>query len=250
MVKEQQIEKIVSAAKLKKTDVVLEIGPGTGFVTRELQKHCKHVNAIEKDRIMVELLQNELKEKNIQVIPADALEVEWPSFDKMVSLPPYGISSDLVQKLVIQKFDSAILVFQREFVEKLIAEPGFLDYCALTVIAQYYCDIQQRFVIPAKSFFPVPSSDSALVGFKPKKRFGKADDEKTFTDFIKQLFRHKNKSNWNALQLALPFLKKNLPVEEEKAKHAIEKLRIKDEKVYATEIKDFVKLFNALYALI
>jgi 16S rRNA (adenine1518-N6/adenine1519-N6)-dimethyltransferase len=248
VVDEKTVQRIVEAAELKKTDLVLEIGSGTGFLTRELLKHCKKVIGIEKDKTLAELLRTEIKEKDFELLEGDALELDWPRFNKMVSLPPYGISSDLVYKLLEQGFEEAFLVFQREFAEKLLAEPGFLDYGCLSVWVQYQTEAKQEFLLSPNAFFPRPPGSSVLVRLKKKKRFGSAKNDAVFLLFLKQLFRHKNKSISNSLDLALPFLKKEFPLSHADCKKKAGKWRHWDEKVYALEIKWFVELFNALYS--
>ncbi len=245
MVDETVLQRIVAAAELKKNDVVLEIGSGTGFLTRELLKHCKVVG-IEKDAILAGLLRSELKEKNFELLEGDALEMEWPRFSKLVSLPPYGISSDLVYKLLEQDFEEAFLVFQREFAEKILAEPGFLDYGCLSVWVQYQTEPKKGFLIPPTAFFPKPPSMSALVHLKKKKRFGSAKNDTAFLPFLKQLFRHKNKSISNSLNLALPFLKKELPLSHAECKKKAGHWEWWNEKVYALDAKQFLELFNLL----
>ncbi|MBU0636136.1 ribosomal RNA small subunit methyltransferase A [Candidatus Micrarchaeota archaeon] len=247
LVNSPMIQKIVQAADLKKNDVVLEVGAGTGFLTRELQKHCKKVIAIEKDPLLFELLEKELSPKNLELIQGDALKVKWPAFSKMVSLPPYNISSDLVYRLFEHDFEKACIVFQREFVEKLSAEPGFLDFNALSAMTQYHTIPNQLFLVSNQCFFPKPPGFSALIELKKKKRYGTAQNDAVFRLFIKQLFRHKNKSISNSLKLALPFLKKELKISEPKAKEILDNFSFSAEKTCALEITLFVELFNALY---
>lgn len=246
LVDEKTLEKIVSLANLSKTDVVLEIGPGTGFLTRELIKRAKKVIAIEKDPVLVGLLSQRIKEKNLELIAADALETDWPRFSKMVSLPPYDISSALVFKLLTHDFEYAVLVFQREFAERLMAEPGFLDYNALSVLVQYHCEISLGFLVPNTVFFPPPPGMSAAVVLKKKKRFGIAKNDAAFCAFLKELFRHKNKSISNSLKLSLPFLKSEIRLSFDECKKT--SWVHWNEKVYALSVKRFVELFNQLYS--
>lgn len=247
VVDEKVVQRIVEAAELKKTDVVLEIGCGTGFLTRELAKHCK-VIGIEKDKTLAELLRNEIKEKNFELLEGNALELDWPHFSKMVSLPPYGISSDLVYKLLENDFEEAFLVFQREFAEKILAEPGFLEYGCLSVWVQYQTEPKKGFLIQPSAFFPKPPSMSALVQLKKKKRFGSAKNDAAFLQFLKQLFRHKNKSISNSLDLALPFLKKELPLSHAECKKRAGHWKHWNEKVYALDAKQFLELFNSFFS--
>jgi 16S rRNA (adenine1518-N6/adenine1519-N6)-dimethyltransferase len=247
LVNERVLQRIVETAELKKTDTVLEIGSGTGFLTRELLKKSKKVIGIEKDAVLAGLLRSEIHEKSFELLEGDALEIAWPKFSKMVSLPPYGISTGLVYKLLEQDFEEAFLVLQREFAEKILAEPGFLDYGCLSVWVQYQTEPKIEFLVPSNAFFPKPPGMSALVRLKKKKRFGSAKNEASFLAFLKQLFRHKNKSVSNALSLALPFLKKELPFSLAECKKKVPSYKEWNEKVYSLSAEQFLGLFNRLY---
>ena len=126
IVNQDVIDVLVEEADLKKTDVVLEIGAGTGFLTRELLKHCKVV-AIEKDDVLAELLEKELPSKNLELIHGDFFEIELPKFNKIVTLPPYNVSKKVISKINTLNFEVAVLVLQKEFAEKIAALPGFAE---------------------------------------------------------------------------------------------------------------------------
>ena len=135
------------------------------------------------------------------------------------------------------------LVFQKEFAEKLLAEPGFEDYTTISVITQYFCEPEILFMVESNAFFPQPQGFSACVKLKSKKRFGDVSDEKKFIRFIKDVFRYKNKTLSNALQLCVPLLQKELGIDKETLKKKISGLKFKDQKVYLLEVEEFVELF-------
>src|SRR3989344_4974741 len=137
VVDELFLQKMVEEANLKKKDVVLEIGSGTGFLSQEILKHCKVVG-VELSIDLGEVLEKKFSgQKNFTLIRGNFLSAKLPKFNKVVSLPPYHISGEIMNRLFREKFDLAVLVFQREFCEKLFAQPGFKEYSYLTVLTDY-----------------------------------------------------------------------------------------------------------------
>lgn len=247
VVSRELIDSLVKEARLSKQDIALEIGAGTGFLTRELLKKCPVV-AVEYDEKLVEVLRGELPQERLTLIKGDFLQAKLPRFTKVVSLPPYGISHDIVFKLMGHAFDSAILVFQKEFVDKLTAFPGLSEYNALAVLANYYFvpTVVQARIVP-DSFFPRPQSFSAMVKLTCKRRFKPVKDEKKFTQFVECLFRFKNKAVINSLKLSYPFLKDAFGWKIERDfQQRLEKAKIPDEKVYLLGTADFVALYKGL----
>ncbi len=242
------IEKVVQDAKLTKQDVVLEIGPGTGFLTKELLTKCPVV-AVEADPKLAGLLRQELPDPKLTLIEGDFLKAKLPPFTQVVSFPPYAISHDIVFRLMRLDFDSAYLVFQKEFVDKLTAFPGLNEYNALAVLSNYYF-VPKVLIerINPDSFFPRPLSNSALLKLTSKRRFKPVADPDKFERFVECLFRYKNKSLLNALKLGYPFLK-DLAAgwkTEEAFQKKLSKIPILDEKVYLMGTADFVEIYLGL----
>ncbi|MFH1257118.1 MAG: 16S rRNA (adenine(1518)-N(6)/adenine(1519)-N(6))-dimethyltransferase RsmA [Candidatus Diapherotrites archaeon] len=247
IVNEKLLQEIVSAAQLTKKDRVLEIGAGTGFLTRELLKHAGKIIAVEKDALLCGLLEEEFKgEKKLEIIKGNFLFEKLPEFNKVVSLPPYSISSGIMLRLFELGFEKAVLVFQREFVEKLVAEPGFVEYNALSVLTTYFTEqkILEKSISP-NSFYPKPNSFSSLVVLDAKKRFGSVNDE-LFADFLKQLFRLKNKNLSKALAKCFPFWKKNLKIGKEEFLETANSLELAKEKVNRLECREFLEVFKQI----
>jgi len=240
------IDLMVEEAQLSSSDTALEIGSGTGFLTRKLLEKCK-VTGIEFDAPLIELLRSEIKSENFVLLEGDFLSLEIPSFNKVVSSPPYDISSEIIFKLFSLKFDSAVLLFQKEFTEKLLALPGFREYNALTVATNYYCHSSQIKKVRPGSFFPKPPSDSLIVKLEWREKKETVKNDALFVEFLKEIFRLKNKNFSNALQNSLPFLKKKISFNEEEIIKKIPLLEFAQEKVYLLECNDFVKAFNELF---
>jgi 16S rRNA (adenine1518-N6/adenine1519-N6)-dimethyltransferase len=187
-------------AALRPSDVVLEIGPGLGVLTRALVERVKHVVAIESDRRFAEYLRAEIPEA--EILHADALKVDWPRFDVMVSNLPYHISSPITFRLLGTPFDHAVLMYQREFAKRMIAAPGTPDYSRLSVgvSVRAACTILER--VPRNAFHPQPRVDSALVRLEPRPPLFPIADPEAFDAVVAALFEHRRKTVENGLRLS------------------------------------------------
>jgi 16S rRNA (adenine1518-N6/adenine1519-N6)-dimethyltransferase len=193
------IEREVRYGELEFSDTVLEIGPGLGFLTEQLARSVQKVIAIEKDKRLEPVLSQELKGyANIEYVWGDALETDWPKFNKIISNIPYSISAPLTFKLLEYDFDKAVLCYQKEFAEKMVAEAGSNDYGRLSVMVQYYFEPKILEVVPKNAFYPQPKVDSAIVSLvrKDVKR------EPDFDVFIRELFRYPSKDVHNSVKIA------------------------------------------------
>lgn len=136
------ITSMVEKAALRQTDTVLEIGPGTGNMTVKLLEQTKKVIACEIDTRLVAELQKRVQgthlQQKLQIEVGDVLKKELPFFNVCVANIPYQISSPLVFKLLLHRpfFRCAVLMFQREFAQRLVAKPGDKLYCRLSVNTQ------------------------------------------------------------------------------------------------------------------
>ncbi len=187
-------------ADLRASDVVLEIGPGLGVLTRALVERVAHVIAIESDRRFAQYLRKAVPEA--EIIHGDALKVEWPSFDVMVSNLPYQISSPVTFRLLDTPFDRAVLMYQWEFARRMIAAPGTPDYSRLSVgvYVRAACSILER--VPRNAFHPQPKVDSALVRLEPRPSPFPVADPVAFDAVVAALFEHRRKTVENGLRLA------------------------------------------------
>lgn len=245
LIDERVIQRMVEAAEIKQSDRVLEIGAGTGFLTRELQKHC-NVIAVERDETLCTLLQNELAEKNLELICENFLKVELPDFNKVVSTPPYHISKKIMMKLLRHDFELAVLAFQEEFVEKLVALPGFPQYSALSVLTQYKTTPKIIGKIEPRAFFPKPKGRSKIVKLEKNKRKNKVENEALFFRFVEELFRHRNKNLRNAMLCSKNFFSRTLEIMPERAIEILCNFEL-EKKVALIEVEEFVRMFNTLY---
>lgn len=186
----------VDYAQITKDDVVLEIGPGKGVITQLLARKAQQVIAIEIDQRLVKQLQTTLPE-NVTLVHGDAVQIDFqalPRFTKIVSNLPYQISSPITFKFLSCSFSKAVLIYQKDFAERLVASPGMKQYSRLTVGVSYKARCRILEDIPKNCFSPPPSIESSIVELIPHKtpRF-LVDDESFFFELTKQLFTHRRK---------------------------------------------------------
>jgi 16S rRNA (adenine1518-N6/adenine1519-N6)-dimethyltransferase len=192
---ERMAEWIVSAARIAPDERVLEIGPGLGILTRKLAAATSNLTVIELDNRLAE----DLEKKGLNVIRGDALEVPYPDFDKVVSNLPYQISSPITLRLLEHGFKLAILMFQKEFAEHLVALPGGPAYSRISVMASYRSETRIIKHVPRGCFHPVPRVDSAVVEIVPRAPDFEILDERTFQETVRILFSHKNRKVRNGI---------------------------------------------------
>jgi 16S rRNA (adenine1518-N6/adenine1519-N6)-dimethyltransferase len=235
--------RLVSHASLTEDDVVLEVGAGLGFLTYLLSRECKKVIAVEVDPTLVSFLRKQLHRlQNVELIEGDILNVSLPPFNKVVSAPPYSISSPLLFCLLENKFDSAVLILQKEFAERLAASVGSKDYGRLTVTIYYRADVELLDTVPRTMFYPPPDVDSMMVRLKPRAPPFHVENEETFLEVVRTLFTQRNKKVRNAL---IPFLRKREIAKKEATKLA-DSIIYSSKRVRQLAPEDFGILTNEL----
>ncbi len=203
LVDDAVVHRIIQYAHVRAQDTILEIGGGTGNLTRELAKASGKLIVIEKDRRLVEQL-SEIKQ--IEIIEGDALTVPFPTFDKTVSNLPYDISSEITFKLLTYSFTCGVLMYQKEFAERMVAAPRTKEYSRLTVCLSYksHCEILEE--VPRTAFLPQPQVTSAIVRVLPKPPQFEVYDEVFFQQFVRALFTQRRKKLKNALATSAKLL--------------------------------------------
>ncbi|HUV82084.1 MAG TPA: 16S rRNA (adenine(1518)-N(6)/adenine(1519)-N(6))-dimethyltransferase RsmA [archaeon] len=200
------LHRIIAYADLNKKDTVLEIGGGPGNLTQKLSKAAGRVITIELDRKLADNLKELTKDTNVTVVHGDALKVQFPSFNKVVSNLPYQISSEITFRLLEHQFDFAILMYQLEFADRMIAVAGTSDYSRLTVMAQYHSDIELLEKVPPSAFKPQPKVQSAILKLTPKEPPYRVNDLQFFNRLLKALFSQRRKMLRNSLKAAASML--------------------------------------------
>ena len=164
------LEKIVSAAELSSDDTVLEVGPGTGNLTKLLSEKAGRVIAVEKDRRVIEELKEKFKNTNVEIIEGDVLKltrlnlvIQGLTLYKIVGNIPYYITSHLL-KTIFEEWprpELIVLTVQKEVAKRIVAKPPDMNLLALSV--QFYSDPKIVGYVSKGSFRPMPKVDSAII---------------------------------------------------------------------------------------
>lgn len=197
LIDKRVLNRIIRYTDLNKHDIVLEIGAGSGNLTQELAKYAGKVIAIEVDTKLASLLK---QWRNVQVIVGDALRIEFPEFNKIVSNLPYSISSPVTFKLLQYKFECGVLMYQYEFARRMIALPNTKDYSKLSIAVQYYADAEILETVPGKAFSPPTTVKSAIVRLKPRPPPYEVKNKEFFMKLISMVFSQRRKKLKNVLK--------------------------------------------------
>lgn len=237
--------KLSGYASLSKTDVVLDAGAGFGLLTRFLSNKCKCVVAVEKDPRIATVLREQLKGvANVTVIEGDVLKVVIPGFSKVVSVPPYYLSSRLVMWLFNRRFEIAVLILQREFADRLVATVSNDAYGWLTVVAFHSAQVELLNPVPKEMFFPQPEVDSVIVRLTPWTTVPfEVKDEAFFRRMVRWLFTQRNKKLSNAI---VPFINSTFKVHKEDAGKLVSALSFRETRVRDLPPEAFGELANVL----
>jgi 16S rRNA (adenine1518-N6/adenine1519-N6)-dimethyltransferase len=243
------LHKIVSYADLSPGDTVLEIGAGIGTLTIPLAEHAKKVIAVEQDQKIAAVLEKRLQKlniSNVEVLAEDAVKTDFPPFNKVVSNLPYKISSPITFKLLKYDFDFAVLMYQLEFAERMVAKPGESNYSRLSLMLHFYANIEMLFEVSKHAFFPNPKISSAVIKLIPDK---KAEIDEFFVKTTRALFQHKKKKVRNAL---LDSFHEIAEVDKKEAKEIVSKLdeRLLSERVVKLEPDEVMVISGELKKLI
>jgi len=245
MVEPSLYPKLCNYAALSKADVVLDAGAGFGWLTCFLADKCKRVVAVEKDQQVATVLREQVKNLgNVTVVKGDVLKVALPEFNKVIAIPPYYLSSHLVMWLLEKKIDCAVLIMQKEFVDRLVAPVGSEAYSWLTVVTYQGVDVELLDGVSKVMFYPQPEVDSVIVNLKTwnTKPF-EVKDSVFFVRMMKWLFTQRNKKLAKALS---PYLRSNFNLSKQDAEKLALSLPFHDKRVRELSPKDFGALANAL----
>ena len=243
---QNQLRRIADAARLNKTDKVLEIGPGLGPLTELLVEHANEVLAIEKDRNLIEVLEERVKTPTLQLIHDDALvflereKRDWTGW-KAVSNLPYSVASLILVELALAEHGPKMIVatLQLEVAKRLMASPGDKDYGVLTLLVQVEYEPKGFFKIPASCFYPEPDVDSACVSLaRWVPSLVKAEEKPVFTKIVKRAFSQRRK-------MMLKLLKEDWP--EKGLQRIFEQLRLPFQiRAESVALEQFVSLAREL----
>ncbi len=185
---------------------VLEIGPGKGTLTAALLEGGAAVEAIEYDRLLLKHLAErfapEIAAGRLVLHEGDAARCPWPAFELMVANLPFSISSPVVFRLLETGYEAAVLMFQREFAERMQAHVGTSDCGRLSVMVQSFARVEACFVLPPSAFTPPPAVDSMVVRITPRGPLFPIADRKVYARMVGALFMQRRKTVRNGLKAA------------------------------------------------
>ncbi|MBI5150488.1 MAG: ribosomal RNA small subunit methyltransferase A [Candidatus Omnitrophica bacterium] len=235
-------QKIIEACELRPEDVVLEIGPGKGVLTRPLADSVKKVLAIEKDNFLAPQLEEEFAGTNVTIEHADVLKYPFeplPGPMKVVGNLPYNIATPIIEKVLAfrHKFPVFYMTVQLEYGDRIVAKPGSKKYGSLSCFVQYYADVQKLFNIPPSAFSPAPKVDSCFLSLHMRpKPVHPAHDEEFLFMLIRACFSQRRKTIRNSLAAVYG---------KEDTGKLLEKLKI-DPRMRAEDLslEDYVRLAN------
>jgi 16S rRNA (adenine1518-N6/adenine1519-N6)-dimethyltransferase len=211
------LESIIEAADVNKDDLVLEIGPGIGTMTQYLCENAREVVAVEIDKKLIPILQNDTLSSydNVTIINEDILKVDINAIVeeknkgkpvKVVANLPYYITTPIIMGLFESHvpLESITIMVQKEVAKRMQENPGTKDYGALSPAVQFYAKPEVMLTVPASCFMPRPNVDSAVIKLtRHKNPPVTVSDEKLMFDIIRASFNQRRKTLVNGLNNAV-----------------------------------------------
>ena len=229
LISEEVVNKIVESSNITKKDLVIEIGPGLGTLTKELLDSANKVICVELDKRMVEILKDRFKlYSNFELLNQDILKTDLKNIIekekqskeienvKIVANLPYYITTPIIMKLLEEKLDleSITVMIQKEVADRLTAIPGEKNTGAITYSVYYYAEAKEIMEVPSYSFIPEPEVTSEVIQLKVRKELKvKTQNEKMMFKIIKNSFTQRRKTLLNALTNTKIFKEKNTGIE-------------------------------------
>lgn len=257
LISEQVVNEIVESSKIDKEDLVIEIGPGLGTLTKYLLGKAGKVIGIELDKKMVEILQDRFKlYNNFELYQQDVLKIDLKHLIKkekentnikkvkIVANLPYYITTPIIMKLLEEKLDleSITVMIQKEVADRLIAIPGEKETGAITYAVYYYAIAEAILEVPKESFIPEPEVTSKVIKLNIRKEPPiEVQDKELMFKIIKSAFMQRRKTLINALNNAKIFQNK------EEGNQILESLKL-DESVRAEKLtlENFADITNRI----
>jgi 16S rRNA (adenine1518-N6/adenine1519-N6)-dimethyltransferase len=232
---ESVARRIIDLVSPNLNEILIEVGPGTGVLTRKLVDRSGYVLAVEIDPRLADSLRSSLKRRNLSVITADALKLNWEeviegrrntlrSFHpdrtggervRVVANLPYYISTPIIEMFLSIRhhlFDMTLML-QKEVAERITNEPGGKEYGYLSVSVQYYCVASLLFEVPPSAFTPEPKVRSAVIRLKIREQpVIQVEDERRFFALVRAAFSQRRKTILNNLKASATALKFSRPI--------------------------------------
>lgn len=211
LIDDEAVSGIVEAAKVSKEDLIIEIGPGLGTLTKELLEKAGKVVCIELDKRMIEILNDRFSMyNNFEIINDDVLKVDLRELIQKENMPhtkivanlPYYITTPIIMKLLEERLEieSITVMVQKEVADRLVARPGEKNSGAITCSISYFADAEKVLEVPNTSFMPAPEVNSSVIKLNILKEPSvKVKNEEMLFKVIKLAFAQKRKTLLNAL---------------------------------------------------
>ncbi len=257
LINSEVVENIIESSEISEEDLVIEIGPGLGTLTKYLLERAKKVLCIELDTRMINILKDRFGNyENFEVINADILKVNLNEIIKenrntaqiqdvkIVANLPYYITTPIIMKLLEDKLDikSITVMIQKEVADRLIETPGGKDTGAITYSVYYYCNSEKIMEVPNSSFIPEPEVTSEVIKMNLRDEpVVKLENPKIMFMIIKSAFMQRRKTLLNALTNAKVFISKEEGLEILKKLNLGENVRAEN-----LSIQDFAKIAEAI----
>ncbi len=202
------IQRIIDTINPQEHDHIIEIGPGKGALTSPLLSCVEKLNVIEIDKDLAAALRTNFgDEKRLIIQETDALNLDFNSFDhtdlRIVGNLPYNISTPILFHLLKyrERIKDMTFMLQKEVVDRICANSGNKQYGRLSIMLQYYCDVESLFVVKPGAFTPIPKVDSAIIKLTPFQhpRYELSDHE-SFKIIVRESFSQRRKTIRNALR--------------------------------------------------
>lgn len=211
LIDDEAVSGIVDSANVTKDDLIIEIGPGLGTLTKELLDRDGKVICIELDKRMIQILNDRFSMyNNFKVINDDVLKVDLKELiskekiknTKIVANLPYYITTPIIMKLLEDRLDieTITVMIQKEVADRLVTKPGTGDTGAITYAIYYYTEPKRVLEVPNSSFIPEPKVNSTVINLRVlKEPRVKVNNEEKLFEVIKTAFMQKRKTLLNAL---------------------------------------------------
>lgn len=249
------IDRIIGSAEIGPDDLVIEIGPGIGVITREAAETAKKVIAVEIDKNLIPILKETLSDvDNVEIVNQDILKTDVNqlianqgdsiSGVKIIGNLPYYITTPIIMKLLEDGVmaDSITVMMQKEVADRIKASPGTKAYGALSVAVQYYCTVEGVVNVPKEVFVPQPKVDSTVLRLSIREEAPvKLSDREIFFRCVKAGFGQRRKTLLNSL-MGIEGITK------EEVKEALDAAGIDSARRAETlDLEEFAKLSNEVH---
>ena len=225
--------KIVESIKIEHTDEILEIGPGTGAITKLLAEKVKELTAIEIDSNLCEIL-NDKKIHNLKIINEDILKSDLDSLNHklIVGNLPYYITTPIIFNFFksTMPWEEMYFLMQKEVADRILAEPGSKIYGRLTIMTQIFSNVERLFNISPNVFRPIPKVESTFIKFKKIKR-NDIHDYNRFEKIIRIIFNQRRKKLKNCIS-------------EDMGLNILENSKLLDKRPEQISIQEYIELIN------